>query len=83
MYRIFALFFLVLSSWCFSQSVAAKLDASVKSLLSTSAAYSSNLSVYVSDENGNFVYEHDGNKGLSTASTQNISIPQRFHILAR
>ncbi len=72
MYRIFALFFLVLSSWCFSQSVAAKLDASVKSLLSTSAAYSSNLSVYVSDENGNFVYEHDGNKGLSTASTQKI-----------
>ncbi len=72
MYRISALFFLLLNVWCFSQSVASKLDASVKNLLSTSAAYSSSLSIYVSDEKGNFVYEYDGNKGLSTASTQKI-----------
>ena len=31
-----------------------------------------NLSFYVADENGNVVYEYQGNKGLSTASTQKI-----------
>jgi D-alanyl-D-alanine carboxypeptidase/D-alanyl-D-alanine-endopeptidase (penicillin-binding protein 4) len=31
-----------------------------------------NLSFYVADENGNVIYEYQGNKGLSTASTQKI-----------
>ena len=34
--------------------------------------YSANLSFYVADEQGNFIYEYQGNKGLSTASTQKV-----------
>ncbi len=56
----------------FSQSIALDLDKDVKEMLSTSSALSANLSFYVSDENGNLVYEYNGNKGLSTASTQKI-----------
>lgn len=56
----------------FAQTTAQKLDAATKSLMESSAAVSSSLSLYVSDENGNSVYEYQGNKGLSTASTQKI-----------
>ncbi len=56
----------------FAQNMAQKLDAATKDLLSSLNAYSSNLSLYVADENGNFIYEYNGNKGLSTASTQKI-----------
>ncbi len=56
----------------FAQTVAQKLDAATKKLLASSAAYSANLSLYVADESGNLVYEYQGNKGLSTASTQKI-----------
>lgn len=51
---------------------AQKLDKAVKDLLNSAPAYSASLSVYVSDADGNFVYEYNGNKGLSTASTQKI-----------
>lgn len=71
MYKL--LFLLLLSSEVFfAQNVAQKLDAATKNLLSTAPAFSANLSVYVSDESGNFVYEYQGNRGLSTASTQKI-----------
>lgn len=71
MKKIFAI--TLLSSQLFlAQSVASKLDEATKSLMNSSAAYSANLSFYVSDESGNFVYEYNGNKGLSTASTQKI-----------
>lgn len=71
MKRIFSV--LILSSQLFfAQNISHKLDAATKSLLSSAPAYSSNLSVYVADEAGNFVYEYQGNKGLSTASTQKI-----------
>jgi D-alanyl-D-alanine carboxypeptidase/D-alanyl-D-alanine-endopeptidase (penicillin-binding protein 4) len=56
----------------FAQNVAQKLDAATKNLMESSAAVSSSLSFYVADENGNFIYEYQGNKGLSTASTQKI-----------
>lgn len=56
----------------FAQDVAQKLDAATKNLLETPAAYSANLSFYVADETGKFIYEYQGNKGLSTASTQKI-----------
>ena len=63
----------LLSSQIFlAQNVAQKLDLATKNLLNSSAAYSANLSFYVSDSEGNFVYEYQGNKGLSTASTQKI-----------
>ena len=64
--------FILFSQSYFSQSVSDHLDRSVKEMLSTSNALSANLSFYVSDENGNLVYEYNGNKGLSTASTQKI-----------
>ena len=60
------------SPFFLAQNVAQKLDAATKNLLNSSAAYSANLSFYVSDSEGNFVYEFQGNKGLSTASTQKI-----------
>lgn len=56
----------------FAQNVAQKLDAATKNLMESSAAVSSSLSFYVADENGSFIYEYQGNKGLSTASTQKI-----------
>ena len=64
---------LLLSSSCiFAQNISQKLDAATKNLLTSSPAYSASLSLYVADENGNFVYEHNGNLGLSSASTQKI-----------
>ena len=66
------LFIVLLSQTFLAQNIAQKLDTATKNLLTTSAAYSANLSVYVSDESGNFIYEHNGNQGLSSASTQKI-----------
>lgn len=63
---------LISSTTVFAQNISQKLDAATKDLLNTAPAYSSNLSFYVADEAGNFVYEFQGNKGLSTASTQKI-----------
>lgn len=71
MFRVIA-FILFFSQIVCAQNVAQKLGEATKNLLSTSPAYSANLSIYVSDENGNFIYEFNGNQGLSTASTQKI-----------
>ena len=65
-------FFLFTSQILFSQNIAGKLEDATRNLLSSSPAYSAALSIYVADENGDFVYEYQGNKGLSTASTQKI-----------
>ncbi|SFZ89656.1 D-alanyl-D-alanine carboxypeptidase/D-alanyl-D-alanine endopeptidase [Chryseobacterium limigenitum] len=56
----------------FAQNIAQKLDKATKDLMDSSGAVATNLSFYVSDESGNFIYEYQGNKGLSTASTQKI-----------
>ncbi|MDR6923534.1 MULTISPECIES: D-alanyl-D-alanine carboxypeptidase/D-alanyl-D-alanine-endopeptidase [Chryseobacterium] len=56
----------------FAQNISQKLDKATKDLMDSSGAVSSGLSLYVSDENGNLIYEYQGNKGLSTASTQKI-----------
>ncbi|MDQ0782070.1 PBP4 family serine-type D-alanyl-D-alanine carboxypeptidase [Chryseobacterium sp. W4I1] len=55
-----------------AQNIAQKLDNATKDLMDSSGAVSSGLSFYVTDENGTFIYEYQGNKGLSTASTQKI-----------
>ncbi|MDQ0064475.1 D-alanyl-D-alanine carboxypeptidase/D-alanyl-D-alanine endopeptidase [Chryseobacterium lathyri] len=55
-----------------AQNIAQKLDKATKDLMDSSGAVSSSLSFYVTDENGTFIYEYQGNKGLSTASTQKI-----------
>ncbi|MEN4762711.1 D-alanyl-D-alanine carboxypeptidase/D-alanyl-D-alanine-endopeptidase [Chryseobacterium sp. C39-AII1] len=56
----------------FAQNIAQKLEKATKDLMESSGAIASNLSFYVADENGNFIYDYQGNKGLSTASTQKI-----------
>jgi D-alanyl-D-alanine carboxypeptidase/D-alanyl-D-alanine-endopeptidase (penicillin-binding protein 4) len=56
----------------FAQNIAQKLDEATKNLMNSSGAIASGLSFYVADESGNFIYEYQGNKGLSTASTQKI-----------
>lgn len=65
-------FVLLISQFYFTQNIAQSLDVATKKLMSSSPAYSANLSIYVADENGNFIYENNGNKVLSTASTQKI-----------
>lgn len=56
----------------FAQNISQKLDTATKNLMNSPLAVSSNLSLYVADENGQLIYEYNGNKGLSTASTQKI-----------
>lgn len=56
----------------FSQNISQKLDDAAKNLINSATAVSSNLSFYVADESGNLVYDYQGSKGLSTASTQKI-----------
>ena len=56
----------------FSQSVKDKLDAATQSLMKSPQALSSNLSFYVAEDGGNMVYDYQGSKGLSSASTQKI-----------
>ena len=69
-------FFAFITVFClqifYSQSVTQNLDKAIQSLLVSSPMYSGNLSFYVADESGSFVYEFQGNKGLSTASTMKI-----------
>ena len=55
-----------------AQNSTQKLDQAVKNLMASNACYAANLSFYVSDREGNFIYEYNGNKGLSSASTQKI-----------
>lgn len=71
MYKLLSLL-LLSSEVFFAQNVAQKLEVATKNLLSSAPAFSANLSVYISDESGNFIYEYQGNQGLSTASTQKI-----------
>ncbi len=55
-----------------AQNISQKLEDAANSLMNSSTAVSSNLSLYVADDKGNLIYEYQGNKGLSTASTQKI-----------
>ncbi|WP_262147223.1 D-alanyl-D-alanine carboxypeptidase/D-alanyl-D-alanine endopeptidase [Chryseobacterium foetidum] len=64
--------FTIATQMFFAQNITQKLDDATKNLMNSSTAVSSNLSFYVADENGNMVYEYQGSKGLSTASTQKI-----------
>lgn len=59
-------------SFTFGQGTAQKLQQATADLMASSPAYSANLSFFVSDQSGNLVYEYQGNKGLSSASTQKI-----------
>ncbi|KQR94714.1 peptidase S13 [Chryseobacterium sp. Leaf180] len=63
---------IAVSGAAFSQNISQKLDAAVQKLMNSPAAVSSSLSFYVTDENGDKIYDFNANKGLSTASTQKI-----------
>ncbi len=56
----------------FSQDISRKLDLAVQEFLRSEAAYAASISFYVSDEHGNEVFDYQGNKGFSSASTQKI-----------
>lgn len=56
----------------FAQSISQKLEIGTKALMNSDAAISSSLSFYVADESEQVIYDYQGNKGLSTASTQKI-----------
>lgn len=67
------LFVSLMSVQCFvAQDINAQLDKVTKNLMNTSSAVSANLSFYVTDDSGAMIYDYQGNKGLSTASTQKI-----------
>lgn len=69
---LFLLFFIFFQSFFGQKSISEQLDAKVNQLLVSEPMYSGSLSFYVSDENGNKIYEYQSNKGLSTASTMKI-----------
>ena len=62
---------LVISQTVAAQNISQRLEDETKMIRSENML-AANLSFYVADENGNVVYEYQGNKGLSTASTQKI-----------
>ena len=64
--------FLLISQCFMSQTIGQKLDVALKSVMKTPQGSVANWSLYVSDNQGNVVYEYNANKGLSTASTQKI-----------
>lgn len=65
-------FFLLFSGLMCAQNVSQRLEHSVQKMMNSRIMYSGNLSFYVQDENGKEIYNYQGNKGLSTASTQKI-----------
>lgn len=56
----------------FSQEITKKLEHATQELLKAPEMISANLSFYVADDKGQVIYEYQGNKGLSTASTQKL-----------
>ena len=57
MKNIFCFLLVLFFQSFFSQDISKKLDQATKSLLNEPEMYSANLSFYVSDEQGNFIYE--------------------------
>ncbi len=55
-----------------AQTIEKKLSTATQELLGSAPAFSANLSFYVADDRGNMIYDYQGNKGLTTASTQKI-----------
>lgn len=66
------LFLILISCTVTAQTLAEKISTSTKTLLANPQAYAASLSLYIADADGKLVYEYDGNRGLSTASTQKI-----------
>lgn len=60
------------STCVFSQNITQKLENATQKLLASPEMISANMSFSVSDDKGNLIYDYQGNKGLSTASTQKV-----------
>ena len=71
MYRLLLVIFFIPSLF-FSQDISRKLDQAVQEFLRSDAAFAASISFYVSDEQGNMIFDYQGNKGFSSASTQKI-----------
>ena len=71
MYRLLLVIFFIPSLF-FSQDISRKLDQAVQELLRSDAAFAASISFYVSDVQGNMIFDYQGNKGFSSASTQKI-----------
>lgn len=56
----------------FGQTLSQKLDTAIKGVMKSKQGMVANLSFYIADTNGNLIYEYNGSKGLSPASTQKI-----------
>ncbi len=72
MRKLFLFFIFCFVHVAFGQSIKDDLDKAVKSLLASAPMYSGSLSFYVADEEGSVLYDFQGNKGLSTASTMKV-----------
>lgn len=72
--KMYFIFFILLitSSFIFGQNLKEQIQHKIDNLLSSPDAISANLSIYISDENGNLIFDYQGNKGLTSASTQKI-----------
>lgn len=57
-----------------SQDISEKLNLATNELLQSPEMLSANLSFYVANEKGEKIYDYQGNKGLSTASTQKLFV---------
>ncbi len=69
---LFLLFFIISQAFLAQKSIPEQLDDKVKQLLESEPMFSGNLSFYVTDENGNKIYDYQSTKGLSTASTMKV-----------
>lgn len=69
---LFLLFFVVSQAFLAQKSIPEQLDNKVKQLLESEPMFSGSLSFYVTDENGNQIYDYQSKKGLSTASTMKV-----------
>jgi D-alanyl-D-alanine carboxypeptidase/D-alanyl-D-alanine-endopeptidase (penicillin-binding protein 4) len=68
----FFTFFCGFASFFAQKSIPEQLDDKVKQLLESEPMFSGSLSFYVTDENGNQIYDYQSKKGLSTASTMKV-----------
>ena len=69
---LFLLFFVASQAFLAQKSIPEQLDDKVKQLLESDPMFSGSLSFYVTDENGNQIYDYQSKKGLSTASTMKV-----------
>lgn len=66
------LFLVLIPLVSFTQNIQQKLDEATREFLASPGMLSASMSFYVTNEKGDQLFDYQGNKGLSTASTQKI-----------